>query len=168
MCDLSIVNACRTEQHTQWVSTNTGRYNTDLRTDIIIMLYYNKTHETGSKIGLDYLARHKIRSFGMIIIIVVVVAVVVVVIVVVVIIIIDEDCKLATQLNSLMFVFKISLLPNCPVKYYDYSVKWYFAVSFGGDTKNRRSLLSGVYARGCKISHQSPLEICNLSWTPPL
>ena len=31
-------------------------------------------------------------------------------------------------------------------------------VSFGGDTKSRRSLLSGVYARGCKISHQSALE----------
>ena len=31
-------------------------------------------------------------------------------------------------------------------------------VSFGGDTKSRRSLLSGVYARGSKISHQSALE----------
>ena len=30
-----------------------------------------------------------------------------------------------------------------------------FPVSFGGDTKSRRSLLSGVYARGSKISHQS-------------
>ena len=36
-----------------------------------------------------------------------------------------------------------------------------FAVSFGGDTKNRRSRLSGVYARGSKISHQSALEMCN-------
>ena len=27
------------------------------------------------------------------------------------------------------------------------------SVSFGGDTKRRRSLLSGVYARGSKISH---------------
>ena len=26
-------------------------------------------------------------------------------------------------------------------------------VSFGGDTKSHRSLLSGVYARGSKISH---------------
>ena len=26
-------------------------------------------------------------------------------------------------------------------------------MSFGGDTKSRRSLLSGVYARGSKISH---------------
>ncbi len=40
-------------------------------------------------------------------------------------------------------------------------------VSFGGDTKCRRSLLSGVYARGSKRSHQSALEMCNLSWTPP-
>ena len=31
-------------------------------------------------------------------------------------------------------------------------------VSFGGDTKSRRSLLSGVYARGSKIYHQSALE----------
>ena len=37
---------------------------------------------------------------------------------------------------------------------------WQFRlpVSFGGDTKSRRSLLSGVYARGSKISHQSALE----------
>ena len=39
-------------------------------------------------------------------------------------------------------------------------------VSFGGDTKSRRSLLSGVCARGSKRSHQSALEMCNLSWTP--
>ena len=32
------------------------------------------------------------------------------------------------------------------------------SVSFGGDTKSRRSLLSGVYARGSKRSHQSALE----------
>ena len=31
-------------------------------------------------------------------------------------------------------------------------------VSIGGDTKRRRSLLSGVYARGSKLSHQSALE----------
>ena len=31
-------------------------------------------------------------------------------------------------------------------------------VSFGGDTKSRRSLLSGVYARGSKRPHQSTLE----------
>ena len=39
-------------------------------------------------------------------------------------------------------------------------------VSFGGDIKSRRSILSGVYARGSKSSHQSALEMCNLSWTP--
>ena len=31
-------------------------------------------------------------------------------------------------------------------------------VSFGGNSKSRRSLLSGVYARGSKRSHQSALE----------
>ena len=31
-------------------------------------------------------------------------------------------------------------------------------MSFGGDTKSRRSLLSGVYARGSKRPHQSALE----------
>ena len=31
-------------------------------------------------------------------------------------------------------------------------------VYFGGDTERRRSLLSGVYVRGSKISHQSALE----------
>ena len=31
-------------------------------------------------------------------------------------------------------------------------------VSFGGDTKSHQSLLSGVYARGSKRSHQSALE----------
>ena len=50
----------------------------------------------------------------------------------------------------------------------DNSVYPALPVSFGGDTKSRWSLLSGVYARGCKISHQSALEMCNLSWTPPL
>ena len=40
-------------------------------------------------------------------------------------------------------------------------------VSFRGDTKICGSPLSGVYARGSKISHQSALEMCNLSWTPP-
>ena len=41
-------------------------------------------------------------------------------------------------------------------------------VSFGGDIESRRFLLSGVYARGSKRFHQSALEMCNLSWTPPL
>ena len=40
-------------------------------------------------------------------------------------------------------------------------------VSFGGDTKSRRSLLSGAYARRSKISH-SPHWNVQLSWTPPL
>ena len=39
-------------------------------------------------------------------------------------------------------------------------------VSFGGDTKSRRSLLSGVLARGSKRSLQSELAMCNLSATP--
>ena len=55
------------------------------------------------------------------------------------------------QLNSLRN-FGNSVYPALPV-------------SFGGDTKGRRSLLSGVYARGSKRSHQSALEMCNL-WTP--
>ena len=36
-------------------------------------------------------------------------------------------------------------------------------VSFGGDTKSRRFLLSGIYARGSKRFQQSALEMCNLS-----
>ena len=40
------------------------------------------------------------------------------------------------------------------------------SMSFGGDTKSRWSLLSGVYVRGSEISHQSALDMCNLSWTP--
>ena len=35
-------------------------------------------------------------------------------------------------------------------------------VSFGGDTKSHRSLLSGVYARGSERSHQSELECVNV------
>ena len=31
---------------------------------------------------------------------------------------------MAALLNSLFFVFKISILPNYHVKYYDYIVKW--------------------------------------------
>ena len=34
----------------------------------------------------------------------------------------------------------------------------FLPVSFGGDNNSRRSLLSGVYARGSKIPHQSALE----------
>ena len=41
-------------------------------------------------------------------------------------------------------------------------------LSFVGDTKSRRPLLSCVYARVSKISHQSALKMCrpNLLWTP--
>ena len=35
-------------------------------------------------------------------------------------------------------------------------------VSFGRYTKSRRSLLSGAYARGSKITHQSALEMCSV------
>ena len=49
---------------------------------------------------------------------------------------------------------------------FDNSVYPSMPVSFGGNTKSRPSLLSGVYARGSKISHPSALEMCNLSWTP--
>ena len=37
------------------------------------------------------------------------------------------------------------------------------SVSFGGDTKSRRSLLSGVYARGSKRSHQSAQECVSIT-----
>ena len=41
---------------------------------------------------------------------------------------------------------------------YTHAYITYTHVSFGGDTKSRRSLLSGVYARGSKRPHQSALE----------
>ena len=58
--------------------------------------------------------------------------------------------------------------PHCGNSLRDFGNSVYHAlpVSFGGDTKIRRSLLSGVYARGSKISHQSALEMCNLPWSP--
>ena len=37
-----------------------------------------------------------------------------------------------------------------------------FSLSFGGDTKSRLFLISGVYARGSKISHHSALEMCRV------
>ena len=40
--------------------------------------------------------------------------------------------------------------------------------TFGVDTKSRWSLLSGVYAKGWKISHTGGKSMCNLSWTPQL
>ena len=51
---------------------------------------------------------------------------------------------------------------------FGYSVHSALPASFRGDTKSHRSILSGVYARGSKRSHQSALEMCNLLWTPPL
>ena len=56
---------------------------------------------------------------------------------------------------------KLSVLRNLtqvPVQNFGNSVYPALPVSFGGDTKSRRSLLSGVYARGSKRSHQSALE----------
>ena len=42
------------------------------------------------------------------------------------------------------------------------------SVPFGGDTKSRRSLLSGVYARGSKRSHTGGKQTDPLSWTTHL
>ena len=39
-----------------------------------------------------------------------------------------QSGKMASLLNSLFFVFKISLLPIYRVKYYDYCVKWYSGI----------------------------------------
>ena len=47
---------------------------------------------------------------------------------------------------------------NVSLRNFGNSVYPALPVSFGGDTKSRRSLLSGVYARGSKRSHQSALE----------
>ena len=47
---------------------------------------------------------------------------------------------------------------NFSLRNFGNSVYPVLPVSFGGDTKSRRSLLSGVYSRGSKISHQSALE----------
>ena len=49
---------------------------------------------------------------------------------------------------------------------FDTSVHLALPLSFGGDAKSRRSLLSGVY--GSKRSHPFALEKCDLSWTPSL
>ena len=65
----------------------------------------------------------------------------------------------STRQNLLVIVASVTQGP-------DQNCRDCLSLSFGGDTKSRRSLLSGVYARGSKISHQSALEMCNLSWTP--
>ena len=64
------------------------------------------------------------------------------------------------------FMVRIPLRRLISLRKFGNSVCPALPVSFGGDTKSGRSLLSGVYARGSKISHQSALEMCNLSWTP--
>ena len=51
-----------------------------------------------------------------------------------------------------------STAENFSLRNFGNSVYPALPVSFGGDTKSRRSLLSGVYARGSKRSHQSALE----------
>ena len=66
-------------------------------------------------------------------------------------VVLGSNSAAATSLRN----FGNSVLPVLPV-------------SFGGDTKSSRSLLSCVYAMGSKRSHQSALEMCRLSWTPPL
>ena len=48
------------------------------------------------------------------------------------------------------------------------NIRDFISVSFGGDTKSRRSLLSGVYARGSKRSHTGGKQTDPLSWTPHL
>ena len=47
---------------------------------------------------------------------------------------------------------------NFSLRNFGNSVYTALPVYFGGDTKSRRSLLSGVYARGSKRPHQSSLE----------
>ena len=43
-----------------------------------------------------------------------------------------------------------------------------FASVFRGDTRSRRSILSGVYARGSKRSHQSAPEFVTVVDSPPI
>ena len=52
---------------------------------------------------------------------------------------------------------------NFSLRSFGNSVYPAFPVSFGGDTKSRRSLLSGVYARGSERPHWNVY----LSWTQP-
>ena len=54
--------------------------------------------------------------------------------------------------------FEPSFGKNFSIRNFGNSVYPSLPVSFGGDTKSCRSLLSGVYARGSKRSHQSALE----------
>ena len=52
---------------------------------------------------------------------------------------------------------QVPLRKNFSLRNFGNSVYPALPVSFGRDSKSRRSLLSGVYARGSKISHQSAL-----------
>ena len=54
--------------------------------------------------------------------------------------------------------FEPHLGKNFSLRNFGNSVYPSLPVSFGGDTESRRSLLSRVYARGSKRSHQSALE----------
>ena len=50
-------------------------------------------------------------------------------------------------------VLGLNLAAATSLRNFSNSVYPTLAVTFGGDAKSRRSLLSGVYARGSKISH---------------
>ena len=47
-------------------------------------------------------------------------------------------------------------------KLWQFPLPHFAPVSFGRDTTSRWSLLSGVYSRGSKRSHQSALEMCTV------
>ena len=59
---------------------------------------------------------------------------------------------------------RVVLVSKTSLRNFGNSVYPALPVSFGGYTKSCRSLLAGVYAMESR-SHQSALEICNLSWT---
>ena len=75
-------------------------------------------------------------------------------------------CGLSVGPMTGWFRVRIPLRKLISLRNFGNSVCPALPVSFGGDTKSRRSLLSGVYARGSKRSHQSALEMSSLSWTP--
>ena len=63
---------------------------------------------------------------------------------------------------------RVPLRKNFSLRNFGNSVYPALPVSFGGDSKSRRSLLSGVYDRGSKRSHQSALEcVTVVDSTPP-
>ena len=66
---------------------------------------------------------------------------------------------MVTLLNSLFFVFKISLLPNYHVKYYDYIVKWCSTVACNRCVSLDIGLIIGVRInRGVYGTKLSPLN----------